>query len=482
MEKSKIRPVGSNRFKKMMQKNSDTPEHLPSFIAKMEGANLHPVVIDTFVHYYKKLLSGVTGLISDKDIRPVTSDDIQDADHLQKYAESGRNAMPNAVIIKLNGGLGTSMGLTRAKSLLEVKDGKTFLEIIVNQAERHHVKLALMNSFSTHEDTLEALSRIKPSDSPFLFLQNKFPKILRENFAPADWPRDPDLEWNPPGHGDIYAAIYTSGTLKALLDKGFRYAFIANSDNLGATLDESLLGYFAENDFPFMMEVAPRTPSDVKGGHIARHKDGRLILRESAQCPKNELNAFRDIQRYGFFNTNNIWINLNVLQKLIQNNGTVKLPMIRNPKTLDPRDENSPKVFQIETAMGAAISLFEDAAVVKVPSSRFLPVKKCNDLLSIRSDRFIFSKENQLILNPKTKSSAIQVNLDPKYYGKIDLFNERFSNGAPSLVDCESLTVKGDVRFDSDVAVKGRVVIENNGKTQAVIRKGAVIDKNMTFN
>ena len=357
------------------------------------------------------------------------------------------------------------MGLTQAKSLLKVKNEKSFLEIILKQAEKRHVKLALMNSFSTHEDTLDALLKIKPSDSPLSFLQNKFPKVLQENFAPADWPQNPDLEW----------------ILKTLLDKNIVYAFISNSDNLGATLDESLLGYFVEKGFPFMMEVAPRTPSDVKGGHIARHKDGRLILRESAQCPENELSAFRDIKRYGFFNTNNIWINLKVLHKLIQKSGAVKLPIIRNPKTLDPRDENSPKVFQIETAMGAAISLFEGAAVIKVPTSRFLPVKKCSDLLSIRSDRFLFSTENNLIVNPNTGTKTIQVDIDPKYYGKIDLFDERFSRGVPSLTNCESLSIKGDVRFESNVAIKGKIAITNKGKTQAVIKEGTVIEKDLIF-
>jgi UTP--glucose-1-phosphate uridylyltransferase len=465
-----------------MQKNSDAHKYLPSFILKMERANLHPVVIDTFSHYYKNIISGATGLISDKDIRPVTSDNIEDADRIQKYAEAGRNASSNVVMIKLNGGLGTSMGLTRAKSLLKVKNEKTFLEIILKQAEKRHVNLALMNSFNTHEDTLDALSKIKPPDTPLLFLQNKFPKILQKNFAPANWPENPDLEWNPPGHGDIYSAVYASGILNRLLDKGIVYAFISNSDNLGATLDESLLGYFVEKGFPFMMEVAPRTPSDVKGGHIARHKDGRLILRESAQCPENELSAFRDIKRYGFFNTNNIWINLKVLHKLIQKSGAVKLPIIRNPKTLDPRDENSPKVFQIETAMGAAISLFEGAAVIKVPASRFLPVKKCNDLLSIRSDRFIFSTENNLIANPNTGTKTIQVDLDPEYYGKIDLLDERFSRGIPSLTNCESLTIKGDVRFESNVAIRGKIVITNKGKTQGVIKKGTVVEKDLIFN
>jgi UTP--glucose-1-phosphate uridylyltransferase len=465
-----------------MQKNSDIYKYLPSFILKMERENLHPVVIDTFAHYYQKVVSGITGLISDEDILPVNSDHIEDADRIQKYAEAGRKATSSAVMIKLNGGLGTSMGLTRAKSLLKVKNEKTFLEIILKQAEKRHAKLALMNSYSTHEDTIDAISKIKPPDSPLLFLQNKFPKILQENLAPAEWPKNPDLEWNPPGHGDIYPALHTTGTLKALLDQGIVYAFISNSDNLGATLDESLLGYFVENRFPFMMEVAPRTPSDVKGGHIARHKQGHHILRESAQCPENELSAFRDITRYGFFNTNNIWLNLQVLHSLIQKSGIVELPMIRNPKTLDPRDENSPKVFQIETAMGAAISLFEGAAVIKVPASRFLPVKKCNDLLAIRSDRFVFSAENNLIVNPNSGTKTIHIDLDPKYYGKIDLFDKRFSGSMPSLTNCESLTVRGDVRFENNVTIKGRVVITNKGKTQTVIKEGTVIEKDLIFN
>jgi len=231
-----------------------------------------------------------------------------------------------------------------------------------------------------------------------------------------------------------------------------------------------------------MMEVAPRTPAYVQGGHVARHRDGRLTLRESAQCPKNELSAFRDIKRYGFFNTNNIWINLEALDRLLEKQGIITLPLIRNPKTLDARDEKTPKVYQIETAMGAAISLFKDATLIQVPLSRFLPVKKCNELLSIRSDRFIFSKENNLVLNPKVRSKIIQIDLDPRYYGKIDLFDERFIQGIPSLMDCESLTILGDVRFERNVTIKGRVVITNDLKSQVVVKEGTVLDKDVIFN
>lgn len=465
-----------------MTKLADKFKHLPAFKTKMTAAGIHPVIIDTFAYYYQKVVTGETGLISSQDIEPVSADEVKDARRLKEYADVGRSVLKNAVMIKLNGGLGTSMGLTKAKSLLTVKNGKTFLEIILKQAEKYNVPLVLMNSFNTHEDTLAALSSIKPSDFPLSFLQNKFPKILQANLEPATWPKDPALEWNPPGHGDIYSAMYTSGMLKTLLQRGIHYAFISNSDNLGAIMDESLLGYFAENRFSFMMEVAPRTPSDVKGGHIARQVNGRLTLRESAQCPKEDLGAFQDINLYGFFNTNNLWINLNYLETLIEEHGSIQLPMIRNPKTLDPRDENSPHVYQIETAMGAAISLFDDASVIKVPASRFFPVKKCDGLLSVRSDRFVFTKDNHLILNPTIVSENIKITLDPKYYGKIDLFNERFFHGAPSLIDCESLTIDGDVRFESNVTIKGSVDIRNTGKSQATIKEGTVVDEDLIFN
>ncbi len=451
-------------------------EHLPSFISKMEREGLSPVVIDTFVHYYKKVCSGETGLLTDKEIEPVDSKEIEDSEHLKDYASSGKKVLKNAVRIILNGGLGTSMGLTGPKSLIKVKDNKTFLEIILRQTEKNDVTLALMNSFSTHQDTLAALSEINPSRFPLLFLQHKFPKILQDGLSPATWRQNPALEWNPPGHGDVYTALFTSGMLQKLLDQGVTYAFISNVDNLGAEMDESLLGYFSENRFPFMMEVSDRTPADLKGGHLARLQNGRLVLRELAQCPKDELDAFQDSGRYRFFNTNNIWVNLTFLNALIEKNQIIHLPMILNPKTLDPRDDSSPKVYQVETAMGAAISFFEGATAVKVPRTRFFPVKKCNELLAVRSDGYVFSENYTLAPHPERKFDAIKIDLDPQYYGKIDAFNERFQDGVPSLVECESLAVSGDVFFKKNVTIKGSAVITNRQKSRAVIEEGTVIE------
>jgi UTP--glucose-1-phosphate uridylyltransferase len=270
--------------------------------------------------------------------------------------------------------------------------------------------------------------------------------------------------------------------LDKLLQSGIRYAFISNSDNLGSSIDETLLGYFAENEFPFMMEVAQRTPADCKGGHLARHENRRMVLREAAQCPGDEMDAFRDIRRYRFFNTNNLWVDLKYLKELIQQESVIRLPMILNPKTLDPRDEASPKVFQIETAMGAAISLFDGATAVIVPRSRFLPVKKCNELLLIRSDLFRFSPRNTLIPNPDRGSDELpHIRLDNHYYGKTDLFDQRFPCGVPSLLECNALTIDGDVRFEQDVTLRGRVRIRNTKTNQAVITAGSVLEGDIGF-
>jgi len=465
--------------------DTDVKDYLPDFESKMKRENLDDIVIDTFRHYHDQAVNGETGLIYDNDIQPVELDEIQELGNLDIYQEQGEQAYKNAVRIVLNGGLGTSMGLTGPKSLLKVKDDHSFLSLIMNQAENSQVNLLFMNSFSTHGDTLAALENINSPLKPMNFRQNKYPKVLQENFAPASWPPNSKLEWNPPGHGDVYTALYTSGMLQQLLAENIRFAFISNSDNLGARMDASLLGYFAKKEIPFMMEVAEKTPSDVKGGHLAKLRtSGRFILREAAQCPKNEIVAFQKIGPYRYFNTNSIWINLKALDQLIKKDGKVQLPLILNSKTLDPRDANSPPVYQFETAMGAAISLFDNAAAVRVPRSRFFPVKTCNDLLIMRSDCFVFTEKKNLRMNPERKISqkqeTIKIKLDPRFYGKIDDFDRRFAAGVPSLVECYGLTIEGDVIFEKDVKIKGSVTIRNTTGAQQVIKAGTIINTDLT--
>ena len=265
------------------------------------------------------------------------------------------------------------------------------------------------------------------------------------------------------------------------MEKGYKYAFVSNIDNLGASLDSSILGYFAENDFSFLMEVTDRTWMDRKGGHLARLNDGRLILREAAQCPDEEMDQFKDISRHCYFNTNNLWINLLSLYDLLNHkNSILELPMIRNRKRIDPSSSDSPEVFQLESAMGSAISVFENAAALRVPRSRFTPVKNCEELLLLWSDNYLLTDNYKIVLNPERKSSHVQINLDPLHYSRIDLLNERFPFGAPSLLECDSLTLKGDIRFGKNVRIIGNISISNSNSKPIFIKDNSVIDNDIT--
>jgi UTP--glucose-1-phosphate uridylyltransferase len=455
---------------------------LEAFEVKMREAHMPEPAIRTFRHYYSLLTEGTTGLIHERDIEPLTDDNLTDYERTTAFSDAGHEAMNKAVVIKLNGGLGTSMGLDGPKCLLEARDGMTFLDIAIRQTQAlrtlagDRIPLILMNSFNTEEQSRAVLTRYEnPSCGlPPSFLQHRFPKVMGEGLVPAQWPANPALEWNPPGHGDLYAAMHTSGMLERLLDAGKRYAFISNIDNLAAVLDPALLGYLVANSLPFMMEVVGRTPMHRKGGHPARLRDsGRLILREIAQTAPEDLDTFQDVERYRYFNTNNLWIDLQRLAALVEeSNGVVKLPLIRNRKHLDPRDTSSPEVYQIETAMGAAVTLFAGAEAVAVPLRRYAPVKKSVDLLLIRSDRLHLSE--RCVLTPaEGTTERITVRLDERFYGKYDDLEARFPDGPPSLRDCEELLIEGDVLFGKGIKAKGRVRIRNLHADQRSIADGA---------
>ncbi len=466
-------------------KFADSIERFNPLREKLKRDHAPPLLIDLFQRQYAQLLSGHTGVIPSASIEPV--ENLPRLDDLDDFTVRGEQALDRAVMIKLNGGLGTGMGLAIAKSLLPVKNGLTFLDIIARQvtAIRHRygcrLPLVFMNSFSTDQDTRERLASHGAltegqGDVPLAFLQHRVPKIAQSDYGPVSWPAAPSLEWCPPGHGDIYTALVTSGTLDALLRAGCEYAFISNSDNLGATLDLHVLGYFAERQFPFMMEVTRRTEADRKGGHLAHVPGGGLILRESAQCPADEQEVFQDIECYRFFNTNNLWVNLKALQaRLADSGGVLELPVIVNSKTVDPKDACSPPVYQLETAMGAALAVFPDAQALEIPRNRFAPVKTTDDLLALRSDIFLLNEQAHIVCNPARTRGTIVVHLDPVYYRLMDDFDRRFPHGAPSLVECDRLTVEGDILFEKDVTLKGAVHVRNAGQPQGRLTPHTVI-------
>lgn len=440
---------------------------------KMIDAGVATPAIEVFSRFYELLESGETGVIREDTIEPLLNPPkLADVDITNAEA---REAIGQTLILKLNGGLGTSMGLDKAKTLLKVREGCNFLDLIVRQVlaarERYDARLPLllMNSFRTDEDTLKYLAKYPelPVDGlPLSFVQNQEPKLRADDLSPVEWPDDPTLEWCPPGHGDLYPALEGSGVLDALLEQGFRYAFVSNGDNLGAAPNATIAGWFAKSGAPYAAEVCRRTVNDKKGGHLAiRKSDGQLILRDTAQTAPEEMVYFTDDHRHPFFHTNNLWFDLVKLREaLTARNSVLGLPLIRNDKTVDPADPVSTPVVQIESAMGAAIEVFEGATAICVGRDRFLPVKTTNELLLLRSDVYELTGEGKLVVQTETTP---EITLDPRYFKQVDKFCERIPS-APSLRRAKSLKVNGDWTFGVGVVVTGDVELGDEGSPQFI--------------
>ena len=433
----------------------------------MRSAGQPEEAIASFHSAFERLASGEQALMPSSELEPVG--EVPELEQLQVQDAAG--ALERFVMIKLNGGLATTMGLQQPKSLVQARDGRSFLELIIGQTlalrRAHDVRLplVLMNSEATRAQTLEALAahpELQVDELPLDFMQSMIPKLDAESLEPASWPPAPALEWCPPGHGDVYGSLRSSGLLEKLLDRGFQYAMISNSDNLGATLDPRIASHVVSEQIPFLMEVVMGTEAERKGGHIARRlSDGQLVLREIAQTPPEDEDSFRDYRRWRLYNTNSLWVDLRVLAEMLeQRGGFLELPLIINHKTVDPRDSDSPPVLQLESAMGAAIGSFQDSRLLTVPRSRFVPVKTTDDLLVLRSDVYRVNDEMVVEPIPERAGRLPYVELDKRFYKLIDQFEGRFPEGPPSLREAERFVVHGDVTFEKGVVVRGDANVE----------------------
>ncbi len=453
-----------------------TPGYVAAVLAKAEAGGVQAVELAAVRRRLRQLGERQAGWLPGDVLEPVA--DLPGLDELPEPSPGRlREALDRLVVVKLNGGLGTSMGLSGPKSLLEVKPGTRFLDVLATQVlalrERHGARLplVLMNSAVTRDPSLEVLRRhdgLRVPGLPLDFLQGREPKLRADNLQPVQWPADSELEWCPPGHGDIYTALAASGTLDALLGAGLRYAFVSNSDNLGALADARIAAWLAAQRVPFALEAVRGTPADRKGGHLARHQ-GRVVLRETAQVPDGDT-SFTDVERWRWYNTNNIWIDLRALKDLQASDPAAPaLPLIINRETVDPRDPASTPVIQLEWAMGAAIGSIPGARAVHVPRSRFAPVKTTNDLLVVRSDAYELTSDGQM--RPNFDGPGPVVTLDKDFYKMLPDFEQRFPAGAPSLRRCRRFKVEGDVTFGAGVVAVGDVRVVGPGH----VRDGGVL-------
>jgi UTP--glucose-1-phosphate uridylyltransferase len=437
-------------------------DHVAAALDKMRAAGAHPAELAAMKRRMQQLDDPQAGRLPGDVLEPLP--DLPALEELpEPSTERAREVLDRLVVVKLNGGLGTSMGLSGPKSLLNVKPDMSFLDVIATQVlglrERYAARLPLllMNSASTRGPSLEVLRRyagLRDQDTPLDFLQGREPKLRADDLQPVEWPDNPDLEWCPPGHGDLYTALAATGTLDTLLDAGLRWAYVSNADNLGGLADVRLAAWVAEEEVPFAMEAVRGTAADRKGGHLAL-RDGQVVLRETAQVPDGDP-SFGEVDRWRYYNSNNLWVDLHALKELQATDAAApELPLIVNRKTVDPRDKSSIPVVQLETAMGAAVGSIPGARAVQVPRSRFAPVKTTNDLLVVRSDAYDLTADGRM--EPTYEPPGPVVSLDDDHFKMVPDFEQRFPAGAPSLRRCTRLDVEGDVTFGADVVIEGDV-------------------------
>ncbi len=384
-------------------------------------------------------------------------------------------------VLKLNGGLGTSMGCVGPKSVIEVRDGMSFLDLSVRQIEylnrtyNVNVPFVLMNSFNTDSDTQNIIKKYEGHNIDILtFNQSRYPRILKDSMLPVPKNIDsPITDWYPPGHGDVFESLYNSGILEKLIERGIEILFLSNVDNLGAVVDLRILQHMVERKSEYIMELTDKTKADVKGGTIINY-DEEVRLLEIASCPPEHVQEFKSIKKFKYFNTNNIWLNLKAIKRVVENH-ELELEIIPNNKSIpaDKKGESDISIVQLETAVGAAIRHFADAHGVNVPRRRFLPVKTCSDLMLVKSDLYSL-RHGQLMMDTNRFGPAPLIKLGSDFK-KVSDFQKRIPS-IPRILELDHLTITGAVTLGRGITLKGTVIIVASEGTVIDLPPGSVLE------
>eukprot|EP00008_Paramoeba_atlantica_P008624 CAMPEP_0201490732 /NCGR_PEP_ID=MMETSP0151_2-20130828/27242_1 /ASSEMBLY_ACC=CAM_ASM_000257 /TAXON_ID=200890 /ORGANISM="Paramoeba atlantica, Strain 621/1 / CCAP 1560/9" /LENGTH=483 /DNA_ID=CAMNT_0047876799 /DNA_START=54 /DNA_END=1505 /DNA_ORIENTATION=+ len=388
-----------------------------------------------------------------------------------------KDVLSKVCVLKLNGGLGTTMGCRGPKSAIEVRGDQTFLDLAVQQIENlnrkygSNVELSLMNSFNTHEDTVKIVHKYENHPVTVnLFNQSRYPRFFKESrqLCPKKF-NDDKSKWYPPGHGDIYESLVKSGLCDRFIAEGKEIIFVSNVDNLGANVDLKVAHHMLQNGNEFVMEVTDKTRSDIKGGTLIRY-EGKAKLLEIAQVPSDKVEEFKSIKKFKIFNTNNFWLNLRAVKRVVEEGLLNSMDVIVNPKV----DDEGRAVIQLERAAGAAMQYFHNAIGVNVPRTRFIPVKTTSDLFVVQSNLYAVNEGVLQVVPQRTFPTVPLVKFGTEFK-KVADFNSRFS-GSLDIIDLDHLTVSGDVRFGKKVVLKGTVIIVAGDGQSIDIPPGAVLE------
>jgi UTP--glucose-1-phosphate uridylyltransferase len=269
--------------------------------------------------------------------------------------------------------------------------------------------------------------------------------------------------------------LVDSGVLDKLLGMGKEYVFLSNIDNLAATVSFDILDYMMEHGNEFIMEVTEKTRADIKGGTLIKYH-GKTKLLEIAQVPKEHVSEFKSIKKFKIFNTNNLWISLKAIKRVVTDDALKTIDIIQNPKVV-----KSVRYLQLETAAGAAVQFFEKSIGVNVPRSRFLPVKLTSDLLAVQSDLYKLD-HGTLVMNPERVFPSVPVVKLGDKYKYVSDYQKRLG-GKINILELDHLTISGDVYLGPNVTLKGTVIIVANEGERIDIPQGAILeDKVITGN
>ncbi|KAI4290922.1 UTP--glucose-1-phosphate uridylyltransferase [Pancytospora philotis] len=432
-------------------------------LEKLEGDYAKPQELGEFYNLYKRFMETKDNKIDWQGVKPA-GEQMAEYSGLSEPSDCG-SLLSKLAVLKLNGGLGTTMGCVGPKSKIAVRGSANFIDIVhtqLSQLNKEHgcsIPLVLMNSFNTDDETAELIGKY---GNVRTFLQAQYPRISAESYLLPSKP-----SYYPPGHGDLFRSLSKCGMLEELIREGKEYLFVSNVDNLGATVDPKILSHVAAQRLDFCMEVTEKTLADVKGGTLASI-DGRTSLLEIAQVPEEHKGEFTGLRKFKIFNTNSVWIRLAALKKALE--GAFELDIIRNEKVV-----SGERVIQLETAIGSAIKCFERSSGVVVPRTRFLPVKSCADLLLLRSNLYAYERGCFSVSSARIGPQMPVVKLEGKSFARVASFERAFSS-IPDLQDLTTLVVCGDVRFGKGIKLSGIVVICAGKDAQLDIPDGAQLE------
>jgi UTP--glucose-1-phosphate uridylyltransferase len=282
------------------------------------------------------------------------------------------HAPPKTIVLKLNGGLATTLGCQGPKCLViaDTQRQRSFLDIIIDQqAHCPHTQLWLLNSFYTHPGCSDLLNQHK---IPVL-IQNRWPCLntTTHPVTPYNSGTTEADHWAPPGHGDIFSVFQDTGILDQWLANGYEYLFISNSDNLAATWDPRFVCHMRQHQLNALVEVTSKTPNDKKGGGFVRHK-GRITLLERGNIDPCDTATHAIFDTLPMFNTNSLWLSIAYLKTLD--------PIGLTQLIVNPKKRNETPIIQLESAMGSAIKALTRVGIAHVSRDRFQPVKDARDL------------------------------------------------------------------------------------------------------